>query len=312
MQGRQHQVAGLRRLDRNVRRLQVPDFTHHDDVRILPQKRLQRRCKGQPRLFIHVHLVDTRQVDFGGVFRRGNVHPRLVQHIQAGVQRHRFAGTRRPRDQNHPVRPSNRLEQAFFFLGLVAQRINAQLGTARVQDTDHNLFAKQRRQCADPEVNHPVRAHLELHTAVLWDPLLRNIHPRDHFDPRGQLVFDRNRWAGYFAQFPVNTEAHPVLVLIGLKVQVRGPHAERVHQHFVQETHHRCIFDIRGRRLGGLNRGLGSGFIKLEVAANDLFHRLGRRDRIGVHNLGELVVLGNDPVKAHLGRKLDALRSLLV
>jgi hypothetical protein len=35
VQGREHQVTGLRSLDGNVGRLQVTDFTHHDDVGIL-------------------------------------------------------------------------------------------------------------------------------------------------------------------------------------------------------------------------------------------------------------------------------------
>ena len=38
----QHQVAGLRGLDGDFRRLEVADFADHDDVRILAQERAQR------------------------------------------------------------------------------------------------------------------------------------------------------------------------------------------------------------------------------------------------------------------------------
>jgi hypothetical protein len=48
VQGGQHQVAGLRGLDGDVGRFQVADFTHHDDVGILAQEGLERRCEGQP------------------------------------------------------------------------------------------------------------------------------------------------------------------------------------------------------------------------------------------------------------------------
>ena len=36
----------------------VTDLADYDDVRILPQERLERRREGQPRLVVHVDLVD--------------------------------------------------------------------------------------------------------------------------------------------------------------------------------------------------------------------------------------------------------------
>ena len=84
------------------------------------------------------------------------------------------------------------MQETLFFLGFIAQGIDPQLGAARIQDTDHDLLAKQRGQRADPEVDHAVRTDLELHPAVLRDALLGNIHPRDHLDPGCQLVLDGN------------------------------------------------------------------------------------------------------------------------
>jgi hypothetical protein len=78
----QEPVPGLCSLDGNVGCFQVPDFAHHDDVRILAQKRLEGDGKGQPRLFVDVDLVDARQVDFGGVFCRGDVDPGLVEQFR--------------------------------------------------------------------------------------------------------------------------------------------------------------------------------------------------------------------------------------
>jgi hypothetical protein len=66
VQRRQHHVAGLRRLDGDVGGLQVADLADHDDVRILPQERLQRGRKGQAGLVVDVDLVDAGQVDLGG------------------------------------------------------------------------------------------------------------------------------------------------------------------------------------------------------------------------------------------------------
>ena len=41
VQGRQHQVAGLRGLDGDFRRFQIADFADHDDVGILAQEGAQ-------------------------------------------------------------------------------------------------------------------------------------------------------------------------------------------------------------------------------------------------------------------------------
>jgi hypothetical protein len=70
MQGGKHHMTGLCRLDGNVSRFEIPDFTHHDDIRILPQKRLQGRREGQTGLLIDVNLINARQIDFNRIFCR--------------------------------------------------------------------------------------------------------------------------------------------------------------------------------------------------------------------------------------------------
>ena len=64
MDSRQDQMARLRGFDRNVCSLKIPDFAHHDDVRILAKERLQCRGKRQSGFFINIDLVHSRQVDF--------------------------------------------------------------------------------------------------------------------------------------------------------------------------------------------------------------------------------------------------------
>ena len=61
VQRREHQVAGERGLDRDLRRLEVADFADQDDVRVLAQERAQRGGEVQPDLLVHLHLVDARR-----------------------------------------------------------------------------------------------------------------------------------------------------------------------------------------------------------------------------------------------------------
>ena len=67
------------------------------------------------------------------------------------------------------------MQQACFLLRLVAQRIDSQLGTARIQDTDHDLLAEQCRQGTDAEIDYPIGADLELHAAILGNALFRDV-----------------------------------------------------------------------------------------------------------------------------------------
>ena len=54
VQRREHQVAGLRGLDGDLRRLEVADFADHDDVRVLAQEGAQRAGEGQAHLRVDV------------------------------------------------------------------------------------------------------------------------------------------------------------------------------------------------------------------------------------------------------------------
>ncbi|KAG1194929.1 hypothetical protein G6F35_013314 [Rhizopus arrhizus] len=75
MQRGQHHVAGLRRLDRNLRRFQGADFADHDDVRVLAQERAQRSGKGHAALVVLLHLVDAGQRDVAVVRGPPNGNP---------------------------------------------------------------------------------------------------------------------------------------------------------------------------------------------------------------------------------------------
>ena len=188
---------------------------------ILAQERLQRDREVQPGLVVDVDLVDAGQVDFRRVLDRGDVHARLVQDVQAGVERHRLAAAGRAGDEHHAVRPLDRLQQPVLLDLLVAERLDADLGARRIEDPDHDLLAEQRRQGADPEVDRLV-AELQLHAAVLRHALLGDVEAGDDLDARRQLVLDRERRLRDLAQLAVDAEAHAVVVLVGLEVQVGG------------------------------------------------------------------------------------------
>jgi hypothetical protein len=62
VQCRQHEVAGQRRLHRDLRRLGVAHLADHNDVGVLPDNRSERVRKGETNFRFHLHLIDSPNV----------------------------------------------------------------------------------------------------------------------------------------------------------------------------------------------------------------------------------------------------------
>jgi hypothetical protein len=60
--GGEHQVAGQRRVDRDLRGLVVADFADHDLVGVVAQDRAQPAREGQPLLLVDRDLRDAAQL----------------------------------------------------------------------------------------------------------------------------------------------------------------------------------------------------------------------------------------------------------
>jgi hypothetical protein len=79
----QHQVAGQRGLDGDLRGFEVADFADHDHVRVLAQDGAQGLGKGQVDLGIDLGLADAGQFVLDRVFHRHDVALAGVQALQA-------------------------------------------------------------------------------------------------------------------------------------------------------------------------------------------------------------------------------------
>ncbi len=139
-------MAGQGRLDRDLGGLEVPDLTDHDDIGILPQKGTQCSGKVEADIFVHLHLVDTGKVEFHRIFGGGDILGHLVQFSQGGIQRNRFPGTGGPGHQHHAERFMNLPLEVSQRIRLITQFGQIGLQVALVQQTQDDLFAKQRRQ----------------------------------------------------------------------------------------------------------------------------------------------------------------------
>src|SRR3954447_10882265 len=108
VQGREHQVTGLCRGERDADGLQVAELTDQDDVGILTQGVLERAGEG-PRVLPHLALVHQATLvtveELDGVLDRHDVlAPRAVGEVEDARERRGLAGPGRPRDEHHAAR----------------------------------------------------------------------------------------------------------------------------------------------------------------------------------------------------------------
>ena len=92
-----------RRLHGDLGRLEVADFTDHDDVGILTQERSQRVREVQTDLRLDLNLIDSVKLIFDGILDRQDLAFRRIQLQQAGIERRRFAAAGRPGDEQDAV-----------------------------------------------------------------------------------------------------------------------------------------------------------------------------------------------------------------
>ena len=89
--GRENQVTGQRRLDRDLRGLGVTDFADHDLVRIVTQNRTQPAGKRQPFLLVDRNLRDAAQLILDRILNRDDLVFVGLDLVDRGVQRGRLA-----------------------------------------------------------------------------------------------------------------------------------------------------------------------------------------------------------------------------
>ena len=100
MDRRKHQMAGHGSFHGDLRGFLITDFSDHDDVRILPQKRAQRRGKIKADFLINVYLDDSGKIVLDRIFGGHDFHVRGIDRIDRGIECGGFSGTRRAADED--------------------------------------------------------------------------------------------------------------------------------------------------------------------------------------------------------------------
>ena len=122
--------------------------------------------KVRPDAFLHLELVDQRQVVFDRVFDRADVVLHRADVVQRGVERRRFAAAGRTGHQHDAVGSPDVFQQAAQHVFGEAQVFQVQRNAARVEHADHGLFAAVGGKRAHAQIDLAAFEH-HVHAAVL-------------------------------------------------------------------------------------------------------------------------------------------------
>ncbi len=177
MQRGQHEMAGQRGMDRNMRGLGVAHLADHDDVGVLTDEGAHRGGEGQPDRRLDLRLVDAGNFVFDRILDGEDLARRLVQDRQHGRERRGLAAAGRPGDDDHAVRQRQQARHDRFVPRDEAELADLEQAAVARQQADDGAFAVLRRHGGDADIEFGA-ADANPRRAVLRQPPLRDVRVR--------------------------------------------------------------------------------------------------------------------------------------
>ena len=231
--GREHEVAGERRLHGDLGRFRVADLADHDLVRVVAQDGSQPAREGQPFLLVDRDLHDAIELIFHRVFDGDDLVLAGVQLGKRGVERGGLAAAGRAGHEHHAIGFVDGASELAQDVPGHAERFEAQVFQALgdgvlVENADHHVFAVHRRQHGDAEIDLAL-VDAQAEAAVLWHALLGDVEFGHDLQARHQRgMMSPVEHAGGRVEHAVDAVLHHHAVFIGLDVDVAGALGERV------------------------------------------------------------------------------------
>src|SRR5438105_869669 len=214
-------MAGQRRLDRDLHGFEIPDLADHDDVRVLPQDGAPQACEMEPHLRLHLDLVDAVQLILHQVLDGDDIAGDRVQLQEAGIERGGLAAASRAGHQHHAVRQIERALDPLPDVVRQTELCKVELDGGAVEDAQDDLFAVQRRDRRNPEID-LMAAHRQLDTAVLRQSAFGNVEPCHDLDARDYGGLKPRRRRLDLVQYAVISIPYPQPVRKRLEMDIGG------------------------------------------------------------------------------------------
>ena len=284
-------MPGQRRFNGNLRRLRVPDFPDHDNVRILAQNGPERVGEGESDVFLGGHLIDARNLKLHRVFHRDDIISRIVQLIERGVKRGGLARTGRAGDQNQAVGGINGRLEILKRFGVQPQLVDAGRQIGLVQHAKHDFLPVNRGQNRNPKII-ILAADLDAQASVLRQAALGDVQVAHDLEARRQCELHLLGRGGGVQQNPVHAIAQAHCFFKRLQMDIAGAVFDGLHDHQVGQLDDRRLLagggqlvetDVLVHRFDVLHRcGLFLSLLLFLGGLNDVLHGtiLGRVQQI--------------------------------
>ena len=217
----EHQMSGQARLYGDLGGLEVADLADHHDVGILAQDGAQAAREGHFDLGVDLRLADAVDVILDRILDGHHVAGVVVDPLERGVKRGRFARAGGAGDQNDAVRLVDDLIHQRLRPRIHAERGELDASRLLVEQSQHHALAMPGGQGGDANVD-GASGDAKRDASVLRQAALGDVELRHHFDARYHERRHRAFRLEHLAQHPVDPEADHQAVLVRLDVDVRG------------------------------------------------------------------------------------------
>ena len=191
--------------------------------------------EGQPDLRIHVDLVDPVHLIFHRIFDGDDLLVGLIDALQRGIERGRFAAAGGAGHQKNAVRQRRVMLHAREHVLVEAQPPQiVEIARRAVEQAHDDAFAVERGQRGNAQI-HFAAQHLDLDAAVLRQAALGDVQLRHQLHARndGGLQFARRRVL--IEQHAIHAEADAEFLLERLDVNVAGALLDGLRDHGVHQ-----------------------------------------------------------------------------
>ena len=291
VQGAEHEVAGERRLDGVLGCFEVADFAHQDHVGVVAEDRAEAGREGQSDLGVNLNLVDSIELVFDRVLGRDDLRVFALDLVQGAVERGRFSGTGRARDEDDPVGQADQLLELGVDVVVHADAAERKAHPVLVEDAHHDALAVQHGNDRDADVD-LAALDLELDPPVLRDALFGDVQPRHDLqaaDDRRLESVDLGRHR-LLLEHAVDPVADLHALFLGLDVDVARPVLHGLGENFVDQADDRGLLGhLRGLGMVPFNvvEHLDAGVAILRLGQQS-FDRLGSDAQVRFNQLGQL------------------------
>ena len=240
VQRREHEVAGQRGLDGDLRRLAVADLADHDDVGVGAQHRAQAGREVRPAFVLTWTCVMPVELVLDRVLDRDDVLLERVERAERRVERRRLARARRAGRRARRRRPGGRRARSARFSAAHAELLERHDDVVLVEDADDDRLAVDARQRHDAQVD-VAAVDGQADAAVLRACGARRCRGRHDLHAADDAGDHAPRHVRRLDEHAVDAEAHAQLGAVGLEVDVGGALLDGLGDDLVDELDDRRV-----------------------------------------------------------------------